>query len=35
MKVRDTLALKQLSAVKASCNAFKDADLTWWQMTMV
>jgi hypothetical protein len=33
-KVRDTLALKQLSAVKASRNAIKDADLTWRQMTM-
>jgi hypothetical protein len=33
-KVGDTLALKQLSAVKASHNAIKDADLTWWQMTM-
>ena len=33
-KVGDTLALKQLSAVKASRNAIKDADLTWRQMTM-
>jgi hypothetical protein len=33
-KVGDTLALKQLAAVKASRNAIKDADLTWRQMTM-
>ncbi|KAF8512612.1 hypothetical protein BU17DRAFT_53962, partial [Hysterangium stoloniferum] len=33
-KVGDSLALRQLSAVKASCNAVKDADLTWDQMMM-
>ena len=33
-QTEDTLALKQLSAVKASRNAIKDADLTWQQMTM-
>jgi hypothetical protein len=33
-KVGESLALRQLSAVKASRNAIKDADLTWKQMMM-
>jgi hypothetical protein len=33
-KVGNTLALKQLSAVKASRNAIKDIDLIWCQMMM-
>ena len=33
-KIGDSLALRQLSAVKASRNAVKDADLTWERMMM-
>jgi hypothetical protein len=33
-KVGDSLALKQLAAVKASRSAVKDSDLTWAQMMM-
>ena len=32
VKVRESLALRQLSAVKSSHNAVKDMDLTWKQM---